>query len=156
MGLAPNPQSKLTRSSTKIWLVLQLLDVLQFLCTAVSVLHLSTSGHETKGTLRVRQEKPVYQCTTSKLIIPLLQSRAVQLSNDVSCSVFGLAVFVTLSYYYLLLTGQIEDSDKVKQFLQPVQTQSYAADTDNASNNITGSSMDIACLTYWQRDSSST
>lgn len=31
-----------------------------------------------------------------------------------SCSVFGMAVFVTLSYYYLLLKGEIEDSDKVK------------------------------------------
>ena len=45
----------------------------------------------------------------------LLQSRLVRLSNDMSCSVFGLAIFVTLSYYYLLLTGQIEDSNKVKQ-----------------------------------------
>lgn len=57
---------------------------------------------------------------TSKLIIAWLQSRLAQLSNDVSCSVFGLAVFVTLSYYYLLLTGQIKDSDKVKQlYLTP-------------------------------------
>ena len=113
MGLAPDPQSKLTRSSTKVWLVLQLLDLLQFFCAAASVLHLSTSRYETKGTLG--QQKPVYQCTIGKLVIALLQSSLVQLSNDVSCSVFGLAVFVTLSYYYLLLTGQIEDSNKVKQ-----------------------------------------
>ena len=42
-----------------------------------------------------------------------VQSRLGPLSNDISCSVFGLVVFVTLSYYYLLLQGQIEDSDKV-------------------------------------------
>lgn len=115
MGLAPDPKSQLTRSSTKVWLVLQLLDLLQLLCAAVSVLHLSSSRFETKGTLRARQEKPIYPCTTGKLAIALLQSRLVRLSNDVSCSVFGLAVFVTLSYYYLLLTGKIEDSNKVKQ-----------------------------------------
>ena len=44
----------------------------------------------------------------------LLQSRLSSLSNDLSCSVFGLAVFVTLSYYCLLARGEIEDSSKVK------------------------------------------
>ena len=43
-----------------------------------------------------------------------MQRKLVSLSNDMSCSVFGMALFVTLSYYYLLLKGEIEDSDKVK------------------------------------------
>ena len=51
------------------------------------------------------------QCTQNAA---LLQSRLGPFCNDISCSVFGLAIFVTLSYYYLLLKGQIEDSDKVK------------------------------------------
>jgi len=42
-----------------------------------------------------------------------LQRQLVSISNDLSCSAFGMAVFVTLSYYYLLFKGEIEDSDKV-------------------------------------------
>ena len=86
------------------------------------------SRYETKGTVGVRQEVPAYCFMSSMLIIALLQSKLFPFwSNDVSCSVVGLAVFVPLSYYYLLLSGQIEDSDKVRQlytsFFRPVKLQ---------------------------------
>ena len=42
-----------------------------------------------------------------------MQSSLVQMSDDLSCSVFGLVVFVTASYYYLLVTGEIKDDKKV-------------------------------------------
>ena len=35
------------------------------------------------------------------------------MSDDLSCSVFGLVVFVTASYYYLLVNGEIKDDKKV-------------------------------------------
>lgn len=44
----------------------------------------------------------------------------VSISNDLSCSVFGMAVFVTMSYYYLLFKGEIEDSDKAPAWISPV------------------------------------
>lgn len=83
------------------------------------------------------------------------------MSNDVSCSVFGLAVFVTLSYYYLLCRGQIEDSDKVKQFYLILSASAEADAVTNidpykAKNNFAGPSMDLSCFTHWQCDSSST
>ncbi|KAL0024524.1 hypothetical protein WJX79_000742 [Trebouxia sp. C0005] len=44
----------------------------------------------------------------------------ISISNDLSCSVFGMAVFVTMSYYYLLFKGEIEDSDKAPAWISPV------------------------------------
>ena len=35
------------------------------------------------------------------------------MSDDLSCSILPLAVFVTASYYYLLLKGEIKDDKKV-------------------------------------------
>ena len=162
MGLALNPQSKLARSSTRVWLVLQLLDLLQFHRAAVTTWHLSVSRRETEGTTATGQKVPASCSTSSKLATASLQSTLLRLSNDVSCSVFGLAVFVIVSYYYLLFSGQIEDSDKVKQFYL-ILSASAEADAVTRTltftkhkNNSAGPSMDLSCFTHWQCDSSST
>ena len=63
----------------------------------------------------------------------------MSLSNDLSCSVFGMAVFVTLSYYYLLFNGKIEDSNKVHQDQSNVQL----GFRQTVSTNI--SDMHVAC-----------
>ena len=49
MGLAPYPQSKLTGGGTKVRMVLQLFDLLQLLCAALTVLDLLLGRYETQG-----------------------------------------------------------------------------------------------------------
>ena len=41
----------------------------------------------------------------------------VRLADDVSCAVLPVASFITASYYVLLLTGNIVDSDEVTLLL---------------------------------------
>lgn len=84
-----------------------------------------------------------------------LQTQLVSISNDLSCSVFGMAVFVTMSYYYLLFKGEIEDSDKVCKScclssFEFVRVCDHCNCCQEFTLCLTGTCMDISCSAHWQ------